>query len=105
MVVLLIFLILTVFLFYYDATTDVSGTEWVFVLVIIPGFVISAIVAVVPGAYGGLLGARVVTWVEDRFQRTIDPRIGPIIGGALGVLVLVVLFVLYMYIQDVLADM
>lgn len=85
-VVWLLLLIFTVYIFYLDATTDISGAEWA-LLAIIPGFFISPFVAVIPGALGGLLGAHVATWVENRFQRTIDPRIGPIIGGALGILV------------------
>ena len=99
--VLLIFVILTVYLFFLDASSsDISGTEWAFWLVIIPGFFISAVVAVIPGALGGLLGARVATWLEARFQRTIDPRIGPITGGALGVLVPLLVFILIISILD-----
>jgi hypothetical protein len=92
----LIILIFTVYVIFLDAySDDISGSEWAIFLVIIPGFVISPVVAVIPGALGGLLGARVATWAENRFLRTIDPRIGPILGGALGVLApLLVLFII-----------
>jgi hypothetical protein len=92
----LIILIFTVYVIHLDVSSDdISGSEWAIFLVIIPGFVISPFVASIPGALGGLLGARVATWVENRFQRTINPKIGPIIGGALGVLLpLLVLFLI-----------
>jgi len=94
-VVWLLLLIFTFYIFYLDSTTEISGAEWGFFFVIIPGFCISPVVAVLPGALGGFLGALVATWVENRLQRTIDPRIGPIIGGALGILVpLLVIFLI-----------
>ena len=93
-VVWLLLLIFTFYLFHLDSTTEMSGVEWGFFFGIIPGFFISPVVAFIPGGLGGLLGARVATWVENRFRRTIDPRIGPIIGGALGILVPLLVFFL-----------
>ena len=90
----LIILIFTVYAIFLGVSSDdPSGIGWAIFLVIIPGFVVSPVVAVFPAALGGLLGAYVATWVENSVQRTIDPRIGPVIGGALGVLVpLLVIF-------------
>ena len=91
----LLLLIFTVYVIFLDVSSDdISGSEWAIWLVIIPGFCISPFVAVIPGALGGHLGARVATWVENRFQRTIDPRISPIFGRALGGLVLLLVFIL-----------
>ena len=76
----LIILIFTVYAIFLGVSSDdPSGIGWAIFLVIIPGFVVSPVVAVFPAALGGLLGAYVATWVENRVQRTIDPRIGPVI--------------------------